>query len=126
MEIVWLLNELEDIGGQDRLRGLWKHYYHGSHGIIFVIDSSDKGRIELAREELYKLMDQDELRNAAVLVLANKQDLPDAMTSSELTSKLDLYALRNRDWYIQSTCATTGQGVYEGLDWLTSTLRARR
>lgn len=58
-----------------------------------------------------------QLRDAVLLVFANKQDLPNAMSASEITDKLGLNELRQRKWYIQSTCATTGDGLYEGLDW---------
>merc|ERR1712048_185461 len=71
-----------DIGGQDRIRKLWRHYYLGTHGVIFVVDSSDRERVEDAREELFKMLSEEELREAAVLVLANKQDLPCAMSSA--------------------------------------------
>lgn len=58
-----------------------------------------------------------------VLVLANKQDLPNTMTASELTDKLGLNAMRSRKWFIQPTCATSGEGLYEGLDWLCNQLK---
>ena len=64
------------------------------------------------------MMNEDELRNAALLVLANKQDLPNAMGVSEIAEKLNLSTVKNRKWYIQATTATTGEGLYEGLDWL--------
>ena len=71
-------------------------------------------------------MAEDELRNAALLVLANKQDLPKAMTVQQITNKLGLGQLnRKTQWYIQSTVATTGDGLYEGLDWLSQTLSKR-
>jgi signal recognition particle receptor subunit beta len=57
-----------------------------------------------------------------VLVFANKQDLPNAMSASELTEKLGLNELRNRRWYIHATCAVQGNGLYEGLDWLSNEL----
>jgi ADP-ribosylation factor protein 4 len=65
---------------------------------------------------------EDELRDAVLLVFANKQDLPNAMTAAELTDKLNLNQLHNRRWYIQATCATQGDGLYEGLDWLSNEL----
>eukprot|EP00512_Aurantiochytrium_limacinum_P002562 CAMPEP_0171503008 /NCGR_PEP_ID=MMETSP0958-20121227/10584_1 /TAXON_ID=87120 /ORGANISM="Aurantiochytrium limacinum, Strain ATCCMYA-1381" /LENGTH=185 /DNA_ID=CAMNT_0012038305 /DNA_START=13 /DNA_END=570 /DNA_ORIENTATION=- len=107
-----------DIGGQSKIRALWRYYYANSNCIIFVIDSSDRDRAELAREELHKLLHEDELRDSVILVLANKQDLPDAMTAAELADKLDLHSVRSHQWYIQSTCATTGAGLHEGLDWI--------
>ncbi len=111
-----------DLGGQELIRRLWRHYYHGTNGIIFVVDSADPARVELAAEELFKLVAEEELKDAAILVLANKQDLPGTMRVDELTSKLGLHNLRSRNWYIQGTKATTGAGLYEGLDWLASTL----
>ncbi|KAK7829537.1 adp-ribosylation factor [Quercus suber] len=66
--------------------------------------------------------DKDELRDAVLLVFANKQDLPNAMNAAEITDKLGLHSLRQRHWYIQSTCATSGEGLYEGLEWLSSNI----
>merc|ERR1712176_1585067 len=107
-----------DVGGQDKIRKLWRHYYLGTQGAIFVIDSSDRDRIEDAREELTKMLSEEEMRDAALLVLANKQDLPHALSTSEVSDKMGLHALRSRRWFIQSACATTGDGLFEGLDWL--------
>ncbi|KAF4700315.1 Arf GTPase arf1 [Perkinsus olseni] len=111
-----------DVGGQDKIRPLWRHYYQNTQGVIFVVDSNDRDRIGDAREELQRMLNEEELRDAALLVFANKQDLPNAMTAAEVTDKLGLHQLRHRNWYIQSTCATTGDGLYEGLDWLSKTL----
>jgi len=115
-----------DVGGQDKIRRLWRHYFQGSNGIIFVVDSNDRDRVEDAREELTKMLSEDELRDAVLLVLANKQDLPNAMTATEVTEKLGLHTLRHRQWYIQSACATSGDGLYEGLDWLSRTLSKKK
>mmetsp|Transcript_6948 Transcript_6948/g.19711 ORF Transcript_6948/g.19711 Transcript_6948/m.19711 type:complete len:182 (+) Transcript_6948:64-609(+) len=115
-----------DVGGQDKIRPLWRHYYQGTNGLIYVIDSNDRDRIEDAREELNKMLNEDEMRDAVVLVFANKQDLPNAMTAAEVTEKLGLHNLRSRQWFIQSACATTGDGLYEGLDWLSRTLSSKK
>merc|ERR1711985_1976 len=96
-----------DVGGQDKIRKLWRHYYHGTEGLIFVIDSSDRDRIEDARDELMKMLVDEEMKDAVLLVFANKQDLPNAMSASEVTNKLDLLSVRDKPWFIQSTCATT-------------------
>jgi ADP-ribosylation factor protein 1 len=111
-----------DIGGQDKIRPLWRHYYDGTAGIIFVIDSADRDRLDTARIELFRLLNEDQLRDSVLLVLANKQDLPGAMTVSEITDKLGLMALHRTPWYIQSCVGTTGGGIYEGLDWLSATV----
>jgi len=111
-----------DVGGQDKIRPLWRHYYQGTNGLIYVVDSNDRDRVEDAKEELSKMLNEDEMRDAALLVFANKQDLPNAMTAAEVTEKLNLHNMRNRQWFIQSACATTGDGLYEGLDWLSRVL----
>ncbi len=115
-----------DVGGQDKIRPLWRHYYQNTQGIIFVVDSNDRDRVGEARDELHRMLNEDELREACVLVFANKQDLPNAMPCTDLTDKLGLHSLRQRAWYVQSTCATTGDGLYEGLDWLSTTLDKQR
>jgi len=114
-----------DVGGQDKIRPLWRHYFQNTQGLIFVVDSNDRERVQEAADELNKMLNEDELRDAAVLVFANKQDLPNAMSVAELTDKLQLHSIRNRKWYIQSTCATSGDGLYEGLDWLSNVLSGK-
>ncbi|XP_051957306.1 ADP-ribosylation factor 5-like [Xyrauchen texanus] len=114
-----------DVGGQDVIRRLWRHYYHNTKGLIFVVDSSDRERIETAAEELSMMLQEDEMRDAVVLVLANKQDLPKAMPVHELTERLGLHALKSRQWYVQATCAVQGSGLYEGLDWICDQLSKR-
>mmetsp|Transcript_19094 Transcript_19094/g.28286 ORF Transcript_19094/g.28286 Transcript_19094/m.28286 type:complete len:181 (+) Transcript_19094:212-754(+) len=113
-----------DVGGQSKLRPLWFHYYSGTDALIFVIDSNDTktDRVELAKDELHKLLQATEMEDAAVLIFANKQDLPYAMSTSDLIQKLDLNRLRHR-WYVQGSCAANGQGIYEGLDWLAKALK---
>ncbi|XP_015916300.1 ADP-ribosylation factor 4 [Parasteatoda tepidariorum] len=111
-----------DVGGQDKIRPLWRHYFQNTEGLIFVVDSNDRDRIAEAQDELSKMLKEDELSEAVLLIFANKQDLPNAMSAGELTEKLGLNSLRNRRWYIQATCATQGDGLYEGLDWLSSEL----
>jgi len=115
-----------DVGGQDKIRPLWRHYFQNTQGIIFVVDSNDRDRVAEAREELQRMLGEDELREALLLVFANKQDLPNAMNASELTNKLGLPSLHQRQWYIQAACATSGDGLYEGLEWLSTNLRKRQ
>jgi len=112
-----------DVGGQDKIRPLWRHYFQNTQGLIFVVDSNDRERIGEAREELQRMLSEDELREAILLIFANKQDLPNAMNAAEITDKLGLHSLRNRSWYIQAACATSGDGLYEGLDWLSNQLK---
>lgn len=67
-------------------------------------------------------LQEEELSDAYLLVFANKQDLPNAFSVSELTDKLGLHSIKSRQWYVQATCATQGTGLYEGLDWLSNEL----
>jgi ADP-ribosylation factor protein 1 len=115
-----------DVGGQDKIRPLWRHYYQNTQGLIFVVDSNDRDRVDDAKEELHRMLNEDELRDAVVLVFANKQDLPQAMPAAEVTDKLGLQQMRNRQWYIQSTCPTTGDGLNEGLDRMSRTLTSKK
>ena len=112
-----------DVGGQDKIRPLWRYYYQNTQGIIFVVDSNDRDRISEARDELQLMLNVDELKQALVLVFANKQDLPNAMNAAEVTEKLSLNSIRKRQWYIQAACATTGDGLYEGLECLSNSLK---
>jgi len=114
-----------DIGGQDILRPLWKHYYQNTDAVIFVVDSNDQERLEMVREELFKVLASDELRNSTLLVFANKQDLPKSSTVEQVSTKLRLHELKCRKWFIQGCCAADRSatiGLYEGLDWLSKNL----
>ena len=107
-----------DVGGCDKIKPLWRHYYQNTQGVIFVVDSNDRDRVGEARDELHRLMGEEELRETVLLVFANKQDLPNPMSTTELTDKLGLLALRKRVWHIQASCALTGDGLQEGLAWM--------
>ncbi|KAL3523558.1 hypothetical protein ACH5RR_016392 [Cinchona calisaya] len=111
-----------DVGSVDSSRPLWRYYYPNTGGLIFVVDSNDRDRVFEARDELHRMLDEDELRDAVLLVLANKQDLPNAMNASEVADKLGLHSLYLRHWYIQSTCGMSGEGLYEGLDWISNNI----
>eukprot|EP00930_Biecheleria_cincta_P069471 TRINITY_DN5720_c0_g1_i1.p1 TRINITY_DN5720_c0_g1~~TRINITY_DN5720_c0_g1_i1.p1 ORF type:complete len:174 (-),score=40.09 TRINITY_DN5720_c0_g1_i1:42-563(-) len=112
-----------DLGGQNRTRQIWQHYYQNTDALIFVIDSSDRARIDEAHEELMRMLSRDEMKECSLLVMANKQDLPNAMTTQELVQRLGLNQLgKQRKWLVQETCATVGEGLHEGLDWLAVTI----
>uniref|UniRef100_A0A8C3FT53 ADP-ribosylation factor n=1 Tax=Chrysemys picta bellii TaxID=8478 RepID=A0A8C3FT53_CHRPI len=115
-----------DVGGQDKIRPLWRHYFQNTQGLIFVVDSNDREREQESADELQKMLQEDKLQDAVLMVFANKQDIPNAMAVSELTDKLGLQMFRGRTWYVQATCATQGTGLYDGLDWLSRALQARR
>ncbi|XP_004589384.2 ADP-ribosylation factor 6-like [Ochotona princeps] len=113
-----------DVGGQDKIRPLWRHYYTGTQGLIFVVDCADRDRIDEACQELHRIINDREMRDAIILIFANKQDLPDAMKPHEIQEKVGLTRIRDRNWYVQLSCATSGDGPYGGLTWLTSNYKS--
>ena len=162
-----------DVGGRDKIRPLWRHYYRNTTALIFVVDSNDRLRIDdeecwsNACDELHRLLSEDELRDIVVLIMANKQDLPNAMPVDEVQDRLkltqwtahspeSLLSLRpdtylkllpesiitvlseytphrhcgisgsQQKCFIQGTCATTGDGLYEGLDLLSNALGTKK
>ena len=121
---VWHRN----FGGQDKIRPIWRHFFQDIKGLIFVIDSDNHECINEARDELKTLLGFHELKNAPLLIFANKQDLKNAINPVKMNEKLGLHSnchcdLNNdRNWYVQKACATTGDGLYEGLYWLSNQL----
>ncbi|KAJ9618353.1 ADP-ribosylation factor 6 [Exophiala oligosperma] len=114
-----------DVGGQDKIRPLWRHYFSGTQGLIFVVDSNDRARIDEARQELHRIILDREMKEALLLVFANKQDIPGSMTPTEVTEKLRLGQLKERIWYVVPSCATTGEGLLEGLSWLSTNVKSQ-
>uniref|UniRef100_A0AC34FK23 ADP-ribosylation factor n=1 Tax=Panagrolaimus sp. ES5 TaxID=591445 RepID=A0AC34FK23_9BILA len=116
-----------DVGGHDESRKLSRQstYFKQPEGLIFVVDSNDHGHIGEAREMLNRILGDYEANEAVLLGFANKQDLPYAMNAAEVTEELDLDSLQNRDWYVQAACATSGDGLSKGLDWLSNQLKNR-
>ncbi|XP_066322357.1 uncharacterized protein [Miscanthus floridulus] len=112
-----------DVGGQEKLRPLWRHYFNNTDGLIYVVDSLDRERIGKAKAEFQAIINDPLMLNSVILVFANKQDMKGAMTPVEVCEGLGLYDLKNRIWHIQGSCALKGDGLYEGLDWLASTLK---
>ena len=157
-----------DVGGQDKIRPLWRHYYSGeqasrvreglwrserltkpagTQGLVFVVDSSDHARIEEAKTELHRILNDLEMSDCLLLVFANKQDLDGgmcnptstaiqtpnrpafadfpgtAMDPQTITQKLELSKLKERPWFVQPAIATDGEGLTEGFGWLSDNIK---
>ena len=110
--------ECQDLGGQTSIRPYWRCYYANTAAVIFVIDSTDIERLSTASEELAAMLNEDELKDAALLVFANKQDQPGAKGAGDISEALRLGELRDRNWSIVACSAVDGRGVNEGMDWL--------
>jgi ADP-ribosylation factor-like protein 5B len=99
-----------DLGGQTTARASWATYCADSQAVIVVIDSSDRDRLDTIRTELFQLLREEDLKSAAVLIFANKQDLPTAMSAMEISDSLGLSELKSHQWSIQACCALVGDG----------------
>lgn len=115
-----------DLGGQTSIRPYWRCYFPNTQAVIYVVDSSDRERIGISREEFRALLEEEELKDALLLVYANKQDLPGALSDSQIAEGLGLHDIRNRDWAIFKASAIKGEGLFEGLDWLSNALKSRK
>jgi ADP-ribosylation factor protein 1 len=107
-----------DVGGQYRIRKLWEYYFNSTNALIFVMDSNDIQRIEEVKEELYTTLNHDENQKKPLLLYANKQDMEDSLSSEDITVRLGLTTIHSRPWMVQPCSAKTGEGIYEGLEWL--------
>ncbi|KAJ1616398.1 ADP-ribosylation factor-like protein 5A-like protein, partial [Pavlovales sp. CCMP2436] len=114
-----------DLGGQERLRKSWGTYYINTNAVILVVDSTDREHMPTVKAELAAITAHEDLANAVLLILANKQDAEGAMTAAEVSTALSLHANKQHDWQIQACCALTGDGLFEGLDWIIHNLRQK-
>jgi len=106
-----------DVGGRDKIRPLWRHYYANTDALICVVDATDLERMDQVKDEIFSYEREDDLAGLPLLVCANKQDLPGARSATELADILDLQKL-SRPWFCQDTSTLSDEGLYEGLDWL--------
>ncbi|KAI8910194.1 ADP-ribosylation factor family-domain-containing protein [Gorgonomyces haynaldii] len=115
-----------DLGGQTSIRPYWRCYYANTDAVIYVIDSCDKDRIGTSKEELMQMLDEEELKDAALLVFANKQDMEGAMSVTEISEFMGLTQFKTRTWTIFKCSAKTGEGLTEGLDWLVNIIQGNK
>jgi ADP-ribosylation factor-like protein 6 len=115
-----------DMSGQGRYRTLWEHYYTDCQAIIFVLDSTDRLRLCVAKEELQLLLGHAAIKTkrCPVLFFANKMDMPGALTPEECMVELELDKIRDKPWHISSSNAVSGLGVPQGIEWLCENIAA--
>lgn len=114
-----------DIGGQDKLRGIWKFYVKNCEGLFYVVDSSDRERIDLARNELFNLLDFEDMKKIPVIIIANKQDIETSLTLHDIEKLMKLNEIDN-PYQIYGTCATTGAGLLNAFSHMTELVKEKR
>eukprot|EP01129_Flabellula_baltica_P004764 TRINITY_DN1685_c0_g1_i1.p1 TRINITY_DN1685_c0_g1~~TRINITY_DN1685_c0_g1_i1.p1 ORF type:complete len:185 (+),score=38.24 TRINITY_DN1685_c0_g1_i1:99-653(+) len=114
-----------DIGGQRSIRAYWKNYFEETDGIIWVVDSADPVRLEDCRIELSKVLGEEKLAGASLLILANKQDIPGALSVGEIYEALDLGSITTRNTHVIASSAITGEGLESGINWIVEEISLR-
>ena len=127
-----------DIGGQTSLRAYWKNYFEETDGkiiilanfwlivgLVWVVDSNDKMRLNDCKKELFSILKQEKLAGATLLIYCNKQDVDGALSPDEIKQFLELDTITTRHWGVIPCSAMTGLGVFEGIDWLVSDISKR-
>ncbi|KAI9862600.1 MAG: ADP-ribosylation factor-like protein 2 [Vezdaea acicularis] len=107
-----------DVGGQKTLRSYWKNYFEKTDALIWVVDATDRLRIDDCREELAGLLLEERLMGASLLIFANKTDIAGCMEEDEIRVGLQLDAIRTHNWTIIQCSALTGSNLNEGLQWV--------
>ena len=114
-----------DVGGQTTIRTYWRNYFEQTDALVWVVDSGDKLRLEDCRDELQKLLGQEKLAGATLLVFCNKQDIAGALSPADIKEVLELDRIENRHWMIIPCSAMTGEGLLDGMDWVVGDIKQR-
>jgi ADP-ribosylation factor-like protein 2 len=114
-----------DVGGQTTIRSYWRNYFEQTDGLVWVVDSGDKIRLEDCRKELHQLLLQERLAGASLLVFCNKQDLQGSLTVEEIKEFLQLDNFQTRHWAVVPCSAVTGEGLLQGINWIVCDIAAR-
>lgn len=114
-----------DVGGQRTLRPYWRNYFESTDGVVWVVDSSDRMRMNDCRNELMELLHEERLAGATLLVFANKQDLAGSMQLEEIRDALELQSIISHRWVIYPCSASTGENLNDGMNWLVKEVAKR-
>jgi len=110
--------KLWDIGGQPRFRSMWERYCRGVNAIVFVVDSADPEKFDNAKKELQDLISKPQLQGIPLLILGNKNDLPESVGAEEIIKIMDLEAIQGRDVCCYSISAKNNVNIDRVLEWL--------
>jgi ADP-ribosylation factor-like protein 2 len=114
-----------DVGGQSTIRAYWRNYFEATDGVVWVVDSTDEERLLLCKKELDTVLQQERLACASLLIFANKQDIPGALSAKQISERLDLNRIERRHWSIVPCSAATREGIAEGIEWLVDDIGSR-
>ncbi|XP_064484922.1 ADP-ribosylation factor-like protein 2 [Ornithodoros turicata] len=114
-----------DVGGQKSLRAYWRNYFESTEAIIWVVDSSDRRRLQDCRDELRSVICEEKLLGTTLLVYANKQDLPGALSPEEIKQALELEDINHLHWHIVPCSAYLGSNLVQGIDWMLNDVSTR-
>ena len=115
-----------DIGGQKTIRPYWKNYFENTDALIYVVDSSDRRRLEEASDELQQLLEEDKLGGIPVLIFGNKQDLISAVPQEEIVEAMQMMEIKDRPWQIQPCSAKTGVNLQDGMEWVVGQINGKK
>jgi small GTP-binding protein len=111
-----------DLGGQESTRSVWDVYYMNTDAVVYVIDSSDDEYLEESKSQFHKLIAHPTLKNATILIFANKQDLQGAKDMNKLIQEYEFFKIKEHIWHIQACSALKGEGLVTGIKWLSEQL----
>ncbi|KAI9902477.1 hypothetical protein N3K66_001829 [Trichothecium roseum] len=114
-----------DVGGQKTLRSYWRNYFEKTDALIWVVDATDRLRIQDCRDELQGLLQEERLAGASLLVFANKTDVEGCMDEKEILRALELESIRTHRWHVLRCSAMTGSNLKEGLAWVVDEAKKR-
>ena len=114
-----------DLGGQESTRSVWDVYYLNTDAVVYVIDSQDEEYFEESKAQFHKLIHNQTLKNAIILIFANKQDLPGAKDVNKLVQDYEFFKIKEHIWHIQPCSALKGEGLITGIKWLSEQLTFR-
>ncbi|KAI9483472.1 MAG: ADP-ribosylation factor domain-containing protein, partial [Benjaminiella poitrasii] len=114
-----------DVGGQKSIRSYWRNYFEQTDGLVWVVDSADRLRLNDCKQELLQLLQEERLAGATLLVFANKQDIAGAMTEQEIRNALGLDDIKSHHWAIFACSAVSGDNLLKGMDWIVNDIASR-
>lgn len=114
-----------DVGGQKSLRSYWRNYFESTDGLVWVVDCADGEKLETCVNELHDLLKEERLSGASLLVLANKQDLPGALSSEQLGTALRLDQIKTHNWALYPVSAVKDDSVLKPFEWIVRDIAGR-